>query len=863
MSPTARTGSAARKTTVLVGDRRLALTNLDKVLYPETGTTKGRVIEYYEHVAPWMIPHVKDRPVTRKRWANGVDGKVFFEKNLPDSAPDWVRHHTIEHSDHDNEYPIVDDLPTLVWMAQQAALELHVPQWRFGPRGGKQDPDRLVLDLDPGEGVGLAECVEVAVAAREILHGMGLDPYPVTSGSKGIHLYAALDGRASTDQVSEVAHELAKALEQDLPDLVLSSMSRAERRGKVFVDWSQNNGNKTTIAPYSLRGRDRPTVAAPRTWKELTEKGLAQLTLDEVLERLQDHGDLLHPVAAGALSVGRPDAGHWDSDRTQAANDAEREERTGGAANDRLTTYRSKRDASKTPEPVPQDAPTVRKDGTPTFVIQEHHATRDHYDFRLEHDGVLVSWALPKGEPTDPGKNHLAVMTEDHPLEYGSFEGTIPHDEYGGGTVTLWDDGTYDLEKWREGEEVIVTLHGRTNGNRRLALLHTRGRGKGREGDEKNWLIHRTKDQPDPGADGTRSEDAGRASRPAPGAGRRTHDGAPKEHDEGGPRIARAAEADTDPVERRTMQATLAKGEPTLDPAEWAFEMKWDGVRALATVRDGAVSLRSRNGNDLTAQYPELAELGQRAGVDGVFDGEVVALDDRGRPSFQLLQNRMGLTKQREVAAARAQTPVRFLLFDVLEADGHELTRLGYEHRRQALETVVDAGGAIEVPPAYEGDLAQAMADSGERGLEGVVAKKRSSRYAEGRRSESWLKLKHHATQEVVVAGWKPGSGRREGGIGSLLLGIPGPDGLRYVGKVGTGFRDRDLDEIADVLGPLEREDSPLLDVPRPDARDAHWVDPERVGEVEFAEWTADGRLRQPSWRGWRPDKAPEDVVLE
>ncbi|WP_420366230.1 ATP-dependent DNA ligase [Curtobacterium sp. L3-7] len=839
----------SRKTTVLVGDRRIALTNLDKEMYPETGTTKGRVIEYYTRVAPWMIPHVKDRPVTRKRWANGVDGKVFFEKNLPDSAPDWVRHHTIEHTEHDNEYPIVDDLPTLVWMAQQAALELHVPQWRFGPRGGQQNPDRLVLDLDPGDGVGLPECVEVAVAAREILQGMGLEPYPVTSGSKGIHLYAALDGKAATKHVSEVAHELAKALEQDLPDLVLSSMSRAERKGKVFVDWSQNNGNKTTIAPYSLRGRSQPTVAAPRTWKELTEKGLAQLTLDQVLERLEDRGDPLHPVAAASLAVGRADHGHWDSDRTQQANDAERQERT-GSGNDRLSAYRAKRDASKTPEPVPEGAPTVRQDGTPTFVIQEHHATRDHYDFRLEHDGVLVSWALPKGEPTDPGKNHLAVMTEDHPLEYGGFEGTIPKDEYGGGTVTIWDDGTYDLEKWREGEEVIVTLHGRTNGNRRLAILHTRGRGRGREGDEKNWLIHRTKDQPDPTADGTGGAEPSRASRP-------------HRHDDGRERIDGAAASATEPVERRTMQATLAKGEPRLDPAEWAFELKWDGVRALATVRDGEVTLRSRNGNDLTAQYPELRELGERAGVDGVFDGEIVALDEHGRPSFQLLQNRMGLTKPREVEAARKATPVRFLLFDVLEADGHELTRLAYTNRREALSTVVDAGGVIEVPPAHDGDLDQALRDSRKAGLEGVVAKKRASKYAEGRRSEAWLKLKHHATQEVVVGGWKPGNGRRAGGVGSLLLGIPGTDGLEYVGKVGTGFSDRDLDEIAVVLGRLERKTPPFTDVPLPDARDAHWVTPERVGEVEFAEWTGDGRLRQPSWRGWRIDKSAGDVVRE
>ncbi|WP_439693494.1 ATP-dependent DNA ligase [Curtobacterium sp. SP.BCo] len=836
---------ASRKTVVLVGDRRIALTNTDKVLYPETGTTKGRVIEYYERVAPWMIPHVKDRPVTRKRWANGVDGTVFFEKNLPDSAPDWVWHHTIAHKEHDTEYPIVDDLPTLVWMAQQAALELHVPQWRFGPRGGQQNPDRLVLDLDPGDGVGLPECVEVAVAAREILHGMGLDPYPVTSGSKGIHLYAALDGKATTTQVSEVAHELAKALETDLPDLVLSSMSRAERAGKVFVDWSQNNGNKTTIAPYSLRGRDRPTVAAPRTWDELAERGLAQLTLDEVLERLEARGDHLHPVASASLAVGRDDHGHWDGDRTKQANEAEQPGR------DRLAAYRAKRDASRTPEPVPEDAPRVRADGTPTFVIQEHHATRDHYDFRLEHDGVLVSWALPKGEPTDPGKNHLAVQTEDHPLEYGSFEGTIPKDEYGGGTVTIWDDGTYELEKWREGEEVIVTLHGRTNGARRLALLHTRGRGRGRDGDEKNWLIHRTKDQPDRLADAGDGSGSARASRPSIA------------HRAGQQRIDRTAAAATAPSDRRTMQASLATGEPHLDPDDWAFEMKWDGIRALATVRDGRVTLRSRNDNDLTEQYPELQELGERAGVDGVFDGEVVALDDRGRPSFQLLQNRMGLTKRREVEAARGETPVRLFLFDVLEADGHELTRLAYDARRQALDTVVDPGGAIDVPAAHQGDLERAMADSAAQGLEGVVAKKRSSKYAEGRRSEAWLKLKHHATQEVVVGGWKPGNGRRAGGVGSLLLGIPGPDGLQYVGKVGTGFRDRDLDEIGTVLSALERKTAPFADVPRPDARDAHWVSPERVGEVEFAEWTADGRLRQPSWRGWRVDKDPADVTRE
>jgi bifunctional non-homologous end joining protein LigD len=817
---------------VEVGGRTLTLTNLDKVLYPAAGTTKRQVIEYVERIAPWMIPHVKDRPMTRKRWADGVDGPTFFEKNLPQSAPDWIVHHTIEHEDHDNEYPVADDLPTLVWTAQQAALELHVPQWRFGPRGGRQNPDRLVLDLDPGDGVGLRECAEVARAAREILHGMDLDPYPVTSGSKGIHLYAALDGRATTKHVTEVAHELAKALEQDMPDLVLSSMSRADRRGKVFVDWSQNNGNKTTVAPYSLRGKERPWVAAPRTWDELDDKGLTQLTYEQVVERVEARGDLLHVVAAGSLAVGRPDHGHWDGERTEAANAAEH--RSGGSGADRLTAYRSKRDASRTPEPVPSDAPTVRTDGVPTFVIQEHHATRNHYDFRLERDGVLVSWALPKGEPTDPGKNHLAVHTEDHPLEYGGFEGTIPKPEYGGGSVTIWDDGTYECEKWREDEEVIVTLHGRTNGDRRLALLHTRGRGRSKD-DEKNWLIHRTKEQP---GSSPAQADTVRATT-----------------------TSRKAARSFD--EREPMLATLARTESPLDPAEWAFEMKWDGVRALADVHDGTVRLRSRNGNDLTAQYPELAALADHVGVDAVLDGEIVALDERGRPDFGLLQQRMGLTNRREVEAAMRATPVRYLLFDVLAADGHELTRLGYDHRREALATVVDPGGPIDVPAAVDGSLEDAMRASEERGLEGVVAKRRNSRYAEGRRGEAWLKRKHHATQEVVVGGWRPGNGRRANGVGSLLLGIPGDDGLVYVGRVGTGFSDRDLDDLARILDPLDRKTSPFVDVPRPDAADAHWVTPKRVGEVEFAEWTSAGRLRQPSWRGWRPDKEPDQVVRE
>ncbi|WP_223690867.1 ATP-dependent DNA ligase [Leifsonia poae] len=803
---------------VEIDGHRLRLTNLDKVLYPQTGTTKADVIGYYAAVAEAMIPHVRDRPATRKRWVHGVGtpehpGEVFFQKNLGEGTPVWVHRRSVEHKNHSNDYPLVNDRSTLIWLAQIASLELHVPQWRISRTGEPRNPDRLVLDLDPGDGATLADCAEVAMLARRILTGMGLDPLPVTSGSKGIHLYARLDGSQTSEQISAVAHELARALEADNPDLVVSDMKRAIRAGRVFVDWSQNSAAKTTVAPYSLRGRFAPTVAAPRTWRELASKSLAQLDYQQVLARLKQRGDPLE-----ALSSGHPD------------------ESAQAAAEDRLTVYRSKRDAAKTPEPVPAETP--HSTSGRTFVIQEHHARRLHWDFRLERDGVLVSWALPKGPPTDPGTNHLAVHVEDHPLEYGAFAGDIPHGEYGAGHVTIWDAGDYDTEKWREGKEVIVTLHGAEGGGlggeRRFALIHTGGEGRA----DQNWLIHfmkRESGEPSKGA-------AEPAKHPAaPGAGFRGKSLSP-------------------------MLATLGSAADVHDESEWAFEMKWDGIRAVAEVRGGALRVSTRNGNDVTAGYPELCGIVDLVGDhDVVLDGEIVTLDPTGRPDFGLLQTRMGLSRPAEVDAAVARAPAHYLVFDLLELDGEDLREHDYDTRRTELAAVLapPKGHAVQVPPAFDGDLRHAIDSSRELGLEGVMAKQRDGTYAAGRRSRTWIKIKHHRMQEVVIAGWRPGNGRRSDAVGSLLLGVPDGEGLRYVGRVGTGFTDRALDDLKQRLSAHPRKTSPLRDVPTLDARDAHWVRPELVGEVEFAEWTPTRRLRQPSWRGLRPDKAVSDVRIE
>ncbi|WP_353828493.1 ATP-dependent DNA ligase [Agromyces sp. SYSU T0242] len=800
-----------------VDGRRVRLTSLEKVMYPETGMTKGEMIGYYAEIAPVMLPHVAGRPITRKRWVNGVGTpghpeQAFFEKHLEEHAPDWIRRGVQHHSDGDKSYPVADSRATLVWLAQMGALELHVPQWRFDASGAPANPDRMVFDLDPGDGVGLAECAEVARLVRGLLEPIGLDPAPVTSGSKGIHLYAPLDGSQTSEQVSAVAHELARALEADHPELVVSSMRKTLRGGRVLIDWSQNNGKKTTIAPYSLRGRFRPTVAAPRTWDELDDPELRQLEADEVLALVAERGDPMLAVA-------------------RAGDDGP------------LRTYLSMRTPGATPEPMPGSTWGAADDGAPRFVIQEHHARRLHYDLRLERDGVLRSWAVPKGVPEGSGTNHLAVQTEDHPMEYLTFAGTIPEGQYGAGSMAVWDTGTYETEKWRD-DEVIVTLHGRAGGplgRVRLALIRTQG-----DGEKSQWLLHRMKDQRGHAAAAAPATDGASAASPTAPADR-----APATHR---PEAA---------IPRPMLAAPGAPGLVTGD--DWAVEWKWDGVRILARVEDGAVRLVSRNGIDRTAAYPELAALASALRADAVVDGEIVALDEAGRPDFGLLQPRMHLERPREVAAAAASVPVRLFLFDVLEVAGVPTIDEPYVRRRERLERLVRSGtdAPVEVPPTVGLDAGAALEEARRTGLEGIVAKRRSSPYRPGVRSDDWVKIALSRTQEVVIGGYRRGAGSRTGRIRSLLVGVPTSEGLRYAGRVGSGLRERETERLQERLDGLAVDVSPFLAVPDADAADAAWVRPEVVGEIEFGDWTRTGVARHPRWRGLRPDKRPEDVHPE
>ena len=476
-----------------------------------------------------------------------------------------------------------------------------------------------------------------------------------------------------------------------------------------------------------------------------------------------------------------------------------------------LTEYRAKRDPKKTPEPMGRTSKAAekKKSPLPTFVIQEHHARALHWDFRLERDGVLVSWALPKGLPMDPDTNHLAVHVEDHPLDYGKFEGTIPKGEYGAGRVTIWDHGTYDIEKWRT-DEVMVVLHG-TRATGRYVLFPT---------GDKNWMIHRMDSAPE-------------------------NFEAMPEHVK--PMLAKADE--------------LPK-----EDAGWAYEFKWDGVRALVYVDGGRVRAFTRNDKSLTTTFPELRDIGLHLGSrSAILDGEIVALDKNNRPSFSTLSKRLHVTSKTAIEKLTSSTPASFFAFDLLYLEGRSLMELPYDERRAALESLKLQGETLATPPSITNSSGSKVLDIARaRGLEGVVIKRRSSRYSPGSRSGDWIKVKNFLTQEVVIGGWTEGQGERDGSLGALLLGLPTDEGLEYVGKVGTGFTAATRKDLLARLAPLTRKSTPFsAPLSRSETVLAHFVRPTIVGEVRFAEWTGDGNLRQPSWRGLRPDKSAKEVVRE
>ncbi|NUR77138.1 MAG: DNA ligase D [Thermoleophilia bacterium] len=463
-----------------------------------------------------------------------------------------------------------------------------------------------------------------------------------------------------------------------------------------------------------------------------------------------------------------------------------------------LSEYRKKRDPKKTPEPFG----SKKRGREPIFVVQRHDARRLHYDFRLERDGALASWAVPKGVPLEPGAKALAVHVEDHPLEYAKFHGEIPQGQYGAGSVEIFDNGTYELLEEKRNGQLTFELHGkRLQGRWSLVPAHL-------DGKEQNWLLIKGHDGDD------------------------------------------AAE-----VVQHTYAPMLATPDTHVPHGEdWVHEVKFDGYRAIAYIRGGECKLVSRNANDLTGRFPDIAKAIVKAvkTPNAVLDGEVCRIDPSGRTSFSELQQGSG--------------PLVYYTFDLLELDGEPHIDEPLRERKAQLNDLLD--GRVKTVSYSEhfedGDTLFSVAR--EQGLEGIISKRASSQYKPGRRTRDWLKIKTENNEEFVVAGYTRGSGRRAETFGSLVLAVNEGDHLRYVGNVGTGFNDAEIGKLLKLLRPLHRDAPPFPSVPKmPRVRkgDVQWVEPKLVAQVRFGEWTHDGHLRHPAYLGIREDKEAAEVTAD
>ena len=793
---------------VTLDGHEVRLSNLDKVYWPDEGYTKGDLLSAYYNLAPLILPHLRDRPLTLLRMPDGIAGPEFYEKQAPSHTPDWVpRAHVVGVAKRAIDFLLANDTASLLFVANLGCLEMH-------PLHSRADaidrPDYAFFDLDPFPPITFETVRRVASMVKVALEQLGLKGYPKTSGATGMQVYVPLDGTHSYAEARAFVERVCRLINRTWPDGTTMEWEIAKRSGKVFLDYAMVSEGRNIGSVYSIRAKPGAPVSTPLRWEELdddVEPG--DFTIATVWDRYSAVGDLFAPVLQGGTKKGQNllaamDALGIDRSKLETAADA------APAPEEPLKEYKRKRDFGITAEPAGALGESDKE--RPSFMIHKHHARRLHYDLRLSRGGVLVSFAVPKGLPEEPGVRHLAVHVEDHPIEYASFEGTIPKGEYGAGEVRIFDEGTYEPLEWTD-KKITIRLHGA----RLQGEYHIVNTAQG--GDPKNWLIFRS------------SRAGALPSKPMP------------------------------PV-LQPMLATSG-GDPFDDP-RWNFEVKWDGVRTFAYLGNGSTRLVSRRGREVNVQYPELLEMhGLLAGDNALVDGEIVVLEANGKPSFERLQQRFTVSKPSQQLLK--QHPVLFIAFDLLWLDGESLVERPLEERVSELHRVLVPGQRIQNSVVIEGKGKALFEQVKARGLEGVIAKRKGSSYKPGRRTKDWVKIKATKGQDVVIVGWSPGEGRRDGSIGALLAGVYRDGKLEYAGHVGTGFTERTLKMLHEKLNPLETGESPVPPPPKEevDVRGVHWVRPELVAEVEYLEFTSQFRMRAAVFKGLREDKAPEDCVYE
>jgi bifunctional non-homologous end joining protein LigD len=790
--------------------RELRLSNLDKVFWPHEGYTKGDLLAYYYNVAELILPHLRERPLTMKRMPDGISGPFFYEKTAPSHTPDWIPRCPVR-SDESKDgvigYLMVNDLATLLFVANLGCIEMHPLHSRCSTI---ETPDYLFFDLDP-MGASFEDVLIVARHVRAALGALGLKGYPKTSGATGVQIYVPVERGWSYDQVRDFVGTLGRTIERADREHVTMAWQIDKRTGKVFIDHNMNRSGANISAVYSLRPEAGATVSTPLLWEEVDAGVTPQdFRIDNVWERFEKLGDLFEGVRTSPQELGTAlEAVGLSPEKAVESRGSTRrtsEEVIAASKDPDLGEYLRKRTFG--PEGTTEPAPSGTAGKGNSFVIHKHRATRLHYDVRLERDGALPSWAVPRGLPTKPGDKRLAVRTEDHPLEYGSFEGSIPEGHYGAGEVRIFDEGRYEPVEWTD-SKVSFRLHGRRYPGLEFHFVKTRT----------DWLAFLASNQQAPLI----------ASPPA-------------------------------------FQPMLAEGGwKAFDDPAWWFEPKFDGIRSMTTMGTDATRLVTRNGRDVSDKYPELRMIHELVDqVNAVLDAEIVAFDEDGKNSFEVLQQRMNLSNEREIKRISSRIPVALVAFDLLWLDGHDLTGLALQQRRELLETIVEQDHRLQVVTHVDGG-GTAFAEVAEGlGLEGVVAKRTGSKYQPGRRSPDWRKIKLTNTQDCVILGWTPGQGGRSGTFGALLVGAYDEGKLIWIGQVGTGFTRATLDRVLEALELLKRSTPPIDDPELAKVKGATFVEPTLVCEVEYLEITkSTKKMRAPSFKGLREDKAPDESVLE
>lgn len=761
---------------VQIGKRQVELTNLDKVLFPEDGVLKAEIIEYYLKLAPTLLNHVKGRALTLIRFPDGIHGEMFYQKNRPDWAPEWIEFETLGKEKKD--YIIATEAASFVWLANLASLELHQLHSR---RPNFDCPDYMVFDLDPPEGYSFSRVVDIAFRLKEFIESFGYTPFAKTTGGKGVHICCPIEPKFSFHDVFEAAQAIAQPFVDNNADTTLQ-IKKDARKGRVLVDIYRIRSGQSIVSPYSLRGRVGAPVSMPLKWEELRNlKDPHEHNIRNAPDKVLADGDAWDGIDAYAVEI------HTQRTSTKPKKLPKNPRHK---QPEQLETYSKKRDFEKTREPAGQ----VLESGGRNFVVHRHHASHLHYDLRLEQDGVLKSWAVPRGLPPHPGVKRLAVQTEDHPMQYLTFDGAIPKGQYGAGEMWIYALGKYQVTKDKKDGFYFRLSSKEATGEYRIHKM------KGKE-----WLLERV-DEPQ----------------------------------------INYLKQNIEPMLSESVDAP-----PRGD--KYIYEVKWDGIRALISLEDGQMKIRTRNQHDVTAQFPELLipDKAFRANT-ALFDAEIVCLDKSGRPSFKTVISRMQARGETNIQKLAKSNPVNCYVFDCLYLDGRPLINDPLLRRKEWLKDAIKHDTPYRVSEFIE-DGESLFEAAREHSLEGIMAKIKDSKYYPGRRNDCWVKVKVRNSRECVVIGYAPGQNDRANTFGGLHIAEQVDGQLLYRGKVGTGFDDAMIKQIYKELKALPETKKPVPNKVM-DEKISIWVEPRIVAEISYAQITPDKMFREPVFVRLRPD---------